>query len=197
MADSPYGFWTSPITSDLVVADLIRLEQVALDGDAIYWSETQPQKQGRTFVYRVGADGEPESVTPDDANAFSVRTRAREYGGGSFSWLRAQTGSIGVRKPRRLSIASAASRHSPSHMRRPVSSTPIGSPVTASRPAGTQTEGRPNRLAGSTGRLICPVAATFSGEATSKPTSKGNCVQTGDKTSGYSAMNCDQARARP
>ncbi len=85
MASSPYGFWMSPITSDLVVADSIRLEQVALDGDAIYWSETQPQKQGRTFVYRVGADGEPERVTPDDADAFSVRTRAHEYGGGSFA----------------------------------------------------------------------------------------------------------------
>jgi dipeptidyl aminopeptidase/acylaminoacyl peptidase len=85
MTASPYGFWKSPITSDLVVADSIRLEQIALDGDAIYWSETQPQTQGRTFVYRVGADGEPERVTPDDANAFSVRTRAHEYGGGSFA----------------------------------------------------------------------------------------------------------------
>ena len=85
MAASPYGFWTSPITSDLVVADSIRLEQVALDGDAIYWTETQPQKQGRTFVYCVGADGEPERVTPDDANAFSVRARAHEYGGGAFA----------------------------------------------------------------------------------------------------------------
>ena len=68
-----------------MVADSIRLEQVALDGDAIYWSETQPQKQGRTFIYRVVADGEPERVTPDDADAFSVRTRAHEYGGGSFA----------------------------------------------------------------------------------------------------------------
>src|SRR5271166_5977800 len=85
MAASPYGFWTSPITSDLVIADSIRLEQDALDGDAMYWSETQPQKQGRTFVYRVGADGEPERVTPDDANAFSVRARTHEYGGGSFA----------------------------------------------------------------------------------------------------------------
>jgi hypothetical protein len=58
MAASPYGFWTSPITSDLVVADSIRLEQVALHGEAIYWSETQPQNQGRTFVYRIGTDGE-------------------------------------------------------------------------------------------------------------------------------------------
>jgi dimethlysulfoniopropionate lyase len=84
MAAGPYGFWTSPITSDLVVADSIRLEQVALDSDAIYWTETQPQKQGRTFVYRIGADGKPERVTPEDADAFSVRTRAHEYGGGAF-----------------------------------------------------------------------------------------------------------------
>src|SRR6478736_4385371 len=85
MAASPYGFWTSPITSDLVVAYSMRLEQVALDGDAIYWTETQPQKQGRTFVYRDGVDEEPERVTPDDANAFSVRARAHEYGGGAFA----------------------------------------------------------------------------------------------------------------
>ena len=73
------------ITSDLVIANSIRPEQDALDGDAIYWSEIQPQKQGRTFVYRVGADGESEQVTPDDANAFSVRARTHEYGGGSFA----------------------------------------------------------------------------------------------------------------
>src|SRR5271168_2020489 len=83
MVVSPYGFWTSPITSDLVVADSIRLEQVVLDGDAIYWSETQPQKQGRTFIYRIREDREPERLTPDDG-AFSVRTRAHEYGGGSY-----------------------------------------------------------------------------------------------------------------
>ncbi|RBP17617.1 dipeptidyl aminopeptidase/acylaminoacyl peptidase [Roseiarcus fermentans] len=85
MATTPYGFWKSPITSDLVVADAVRFEQVALDGDGVYWSETQPQKQGRTFVYRAGGDGEPDRVTPDDANAFSVRTRVHEYGGGAFA----------------------------------------------------------------------------------------------------------------
>ena len=85
MVASPYGSWTSPITSDLIVADAIRLDQVALDGDAIYWAESQPQKQGRTLIYRVVGDGEPELVTPDDANAFNVRTRVHEYGGGAFA----------------------------------------------------------------------------------------------------------------
>jgi hypothetical protein len=85
MVASPYGFWTSPVTSDLVVADSIRLEQVALDGDVLYWIETQPQKKGRSFVYRMAKKGEPELVTPDDGDGFSVRTRVHEYGGGSFT----------------------------------------------------------------------------------------------------------------
>ena len=85
MVTSPYGSWTSPITSDLVVSEAIRLDQVALDGDTIYWTESQPQKQGRCFVYRAAPGGEPETVTPDDANAFNVRTRVHEYGGGSFA----------------------------------------------------------------------------------------------------------------
>src|SRR5258707_4389323 len=85
MVASPYGSWTSPITSDLVVAEAIRLDQVALDGDTIYWTESQPQKQGRSFVYRANPGSEPEAVTPDDANAFNVRTRVHEYGGGAFA----------------------------------------------------------------------------------------------------------------
>src|SRR5258708_25651350 len=84
MVASPYGSWTSPITSDLVVAEAIRLDQVALDGTAIYWTESQPQKQGRCFVYRAAPGGAPEAVTPDDANAFNVRTPLHEYGGGAF-----------------------------------------------------------------------------------------------------------------
>jgi dipeptidyl aminopeptidase/acylaminoacyl peptidase len=85
MVASPYGSWTSPITSDLVVAEAIRLDQVALDGDVIYWTESQPKKQGRSFVYRAAPGGEPEAVTPDDASAFNVRSRVHEYGGGAFA----------------------------------------------------------------------------------------------------------------
>src|SRR4030081_3305806 len=69
------------------------------------------------------------------------------------------TGSIGVAKPRRASMASAASRHRSSRSRRPVTSTPIGNPVPSSRPAGTHAEGSPSRLAGTTGRISSMVAA--------------------------------------
>jgi dipeptidyl aminopeptidase/acylaminoacyl peptidase len=77
---SPYGFWRSPITSDLIVAEAMRLDQVALDGEDIYWSESQPQKQGRYLVYRYHG-GSVEQVTAD---GFNVRTRVHEYGGGAF-----------------------------------------------------------------------------------------------------------------
>jgi dipeptidyl aminopeptidase/acylaminoacyl peptidase len=85
MPVAPYGSWSSPITSDLVTADVVRLDQVMLDGSDIYWTESQPEKKGRYLVYRKRADGEVESVTPDDANAWSVRTRVHEYGGGAFT----------------------------------------------------------------------------------------------------------------
>lgn len=85
MLVSPYGSWASPITSDLIAAEAIRLDQIALDGDAVYWTELQPQKQGRTFLYRCVAGGEPEPVTTDDDNRFNVRTRVHEYGGGAVA----------------------------------------------------------------------------------------------------------------
>jgi dipeptidyl aminopeptidase/acylaminoacyl peptidase len=85
MIVSPYGSWASPITSDLVAGEAVRLDRVALDGDSVYWAETQPRKQGRTFVFRSVAGGEPELVTPDDDSRFSVRTRVHEYGGGAFA----------------------------------------------------------------------------------------------------------------
>ncbi len=85
MVVGPYGSWKSPITSDLVASDAVGLDQVALDGDTIYWSELQPQKQGRCLLFRMTPGGEPECVTPDDADAFNVRTRVHEYGGGAFA----------------------------------------------------------------------------------------------------------------
>src|SRR5262245_22385076 len=85
MPVAPYGSWASPITSDLVTADVVGLDQVMLDGSDIYWTETQPEKKGRYLLYRQRKDGAIEAVTPDDATAWSVRTRAHEYGGGAFT----------------------------------------------------------------------------------------------------------------
>lgn len=78
---APYGSWKSPITSDLTVAETIRLGQIALDGDDVYWVELRPAESGRSVVVRCTLDGQITDVTPP---LFNVRTRVHEYGGGAF-----------------------------------------------------------------------------------------------------------------
>ena len=80
---APYGAWKSPITSDLIASGTIRLGQVALDGDDVYWVEVRPSEAGRSVVVRLSADGRVSDVTPPP---FNVRTRVHEYGGGAF-WV--------------------------------------------------------------------------------------------------------------
>ena len=79
---APYGSWKSPITSDLIVAQITVLSEVRLVGDDIYWLEGRPQEQGRNVIVRAGPDGIAADITPA---GFNVRTRVHEYGGGS--WL--------------------------------------------------------------------------------------------------------------
>lgn len=77
---SPYGSWTSPITSDLIVSETIGLGQIGVEGSDIYWLEQRPQEGGRTVAVRWRG-GETIDLTPQP---FNVRSRAHEYGGGAF-----------------------------------------------------------------------------------------------------------------
>ena len=78
----PYGSWSSPITSDVIVASAIGLGQVCLDGDDVYWVEQRPTEGGRNVVVQRAADGSTTDRTPAPFNA---RTRVHEYGGGAFT----------------------------------------------------------------------------------------------------------------
>ncbi len=78
---APYGSWKSPITSDLIVASTIRLGQIVLDGQDVYWSESRPVEGGRSVIVRRTPGGQASDVTPP---AFNARTRVHEYGGGAF-----------------------------------------------------------------------------------------------------------------
>ncbi len=80
VATAPYGSWTSPITSALIVERSIGLPEVRLDGDQVYWLEQRP-RENRAVVVR-GADPVPHDVV--DA-PFNVRTRVHEYGGGAWT----------------------------------------------------------------------------------------------------------------
>jgi dipeptidyl aminopeptidase/acylaminoacyl peptidase len=83
-----YGSWSSPITSDLIVASTIGLSGILLDGTDVYWLEARPQENGRSVIVRCAADASLADVTPRPARAgedtFNVRTRVHEYGGGSY-----------------------------------------------------------------------------------------------------------------
>ena len=78
---APYGSWRSPITAEAIVAESISLGQVAIDGDAILWTEGRPSEGGRNVIVRGTPDGLIADVTPAPFNA---RTRVHEYGGGAW-----------------------------------------------------------------------------------------------------------------
>jgi dipeptidyl aminopeptidase/acylaminoacyl peptidase len=78
---APFGSWRSPVTADAIVAGVIGLGQIQLDGDDIYWVEQRPNQAGRNVVVRRGPDGRIVDVTPPGYNA---RTRVHEYGGGAY-----------------------------------------------------------------------------------------------------------------
>ncbi len=84
MADrqvAPYGSWKSPIDAGRIAEGTIRLMEVRLAGESVYWLEHRPTEGGRYVVVRRGAEGTTADVTPP---AFSARTRVHEYGGGSY-----------------------------------------------------------------------------------------------------------------
>src|ERR1700730_17117861 len=76
-----YGSWSSPITSDLVVAETIGLADLHVAYGAVYWIEARPTEGGRNVLVRYPPDEPIEDVTPPPWN---VRTRVHEYGGASY-----------------------------------------------------------------------------------------------------------------
>ncbi|MFN8443139.1 MAG: S9 family peptidase [Caldilineaceae bacterium] len=79
---APYGTWRSPITSDLIVADSIDLNEPRFDGTNIFWLEHRPKEAGRVTVIQHNAEGKQIERTLPTTN---VRTRVHEYGGGAYA----------------------------------------------------------------------------------------------------------------
>jgi dipeptidyl aminopeptidase/acylaminoacyl peptidase len=74
---TPYGSWKSPITSNLITRQSIKLSEVRLDGDDIYWLEDRPHENGRCVVVRA-----PDC--PINSAPYSARTEVHTYGGGAW-----------------------------------------------------------------------------------------------------------------
>jgi len=78
---APYGTWKSPISSDLIVSDVVHLSDPVIDRQDIYWTELRPTEGGRVVLMNRTMDGTTTAVTP---SGFNVRTRVHEYGGAAF-----------------------------------------------------------------------------------------------------------------
>ena len=79
---APYGAWASPLSAARVAAGALRLGEIALDGDEVYWTEGRASEGGRVVLVRHTADGRTLEVTPA---GFNVRSRVHEYGGGAIA----------------------------------------------------------------------------------------------------------------
>ncbi len=78
---TPFGSWKSPITSNLIVGETVKLSQIQLDDKDIYWIEMRPSEGGRNIIVKRAENGEIADITPSD---FNSRTRAHEYGGSAY-----------------------------------------------------------------------------------------------------------------
>ena len=58
-AIAPCGSWKSPIVSDLIVPDSVRLGAIQLDGGAVYCAETGAADGSRNVMVRRTPDGAP------------------------------------------------------------------------------------------------------------------------------------------
>jgi dipeptidyl aminopeptidase/acylaminoacyl peptidase len=79
---APYGTWVSPVTAQVVAAGALKLGDITVDGDDIYWVEGRPEEGGRSIVVKRDANGRIADATPAGTNA---RTRVHEYGGAAYA----------------------------------------------------------------------------------------------------------------
>ncbi len=78
---APYGSWASPITAQMLVEKSVRIGDICLDGDTLYWIESRPEEDGRYVIVQQTGDAKQTDVLP---SPLSARTLVHEYGGGGF-----------------------------------------------------------------------------------------------------------------
>ena len=77
-----FGFWKSPITSELVSSESVRLSEPRIQGDSIFWLESRPKEKGRLALVRRQREAASEDVL---RAPWSPQTRVHEYGGGAYT----------------------------------------------------------------------------------------------------------------
>jgi dipeptidyl aminopeptidase/acylaminoacyl peptidase len=83
---APYGSWTSPLTSERMIEESIKFQEIHCDGQNLYWIEGRPAEKGRSALVYYALDGKPVDLIPTK----SIRTRVHEYGGGALTVFKQQ-----------------------------------------------------------------------------------------------------------
>lgn len=78
---APYGSWQSEISADLLAGDNVRLSEPSLVDGCAYWLESRPAEKGRSVLVEWCPRQGRRDITPAP---LSVRSKAHEYGGGSY-----------------------------------------------------------------------------------------------------------------
>src|SRR5687768_9441928 len=93
-----HGAWPSPLTAARVTAGALRLDQIQLDGDDVYWLEGRASEGGRYVIVKSSAFA-PSALRRDEPGVapsapdrlditppgFNVRSRVHEYGGAAYT----------------------------------------------------------------------------------------------------------------
>ena len=79
---APYGSWSSPITTDRLVENVVGLSYPVVSDSGVYWAERRPSEGGRVCIVRRTAGGKCTDVFGPD---YAARTLAHEYGGRPFT----------------------------------------------------------------------------------------------------------------
>lgn len=81
MKTAPFGQWPSPIIAEMLCSHSKSNFNcdIAVEGQAIYWTEVRPKERGRTVLMRNGYD-----ITPEGCD---IRSKVHEYGGTGFAVL--------------------------------------------------------------------------------------------------------------
>ena len=80
MTSTPYGHWPSPISPELLSASGVRISEPQACGERLFWLESRPAEKGRSALV-CEENGQRRDLLPAP---HSVRSRAQEYGGGSY-----------------------------------------------------------------------------------------------------------------
>lgn len=76
-----YGSWQSPITASKVASGTIRLSDIQVEDESVFWIESRPSEEGRNVIVQMDDQEQKKDLIPRDFNA---RSRVHEYGGGSY-----------------------------------------------------------------------------------------------------------------